>query len=187
MGEDKAALRLDGVPMAHVVQRALFDGGAGAVVRIGALADEEGAVPDRWPGEGPLGGLTTAVAHGEATEGVSIILVAACDQPDLSPDLLRALIHALASGPEEAVASAARTPDGRLHPFPSAWRASAATTLLALVAGGERRADAAFTIGPVIELQAAGEPLTDLDTPDDVRRWHERHHDAGCPVPGNRS
>lgn len=178
MGEDKAVLALDGMPMVHRVQRALFDGGAGAVVLVGAADGEEGAVPDRWPGEGPLGGLATAVAHGAATEGVTIVVVAACDQPDLPADLIASLAHALACGPADAVGAAVRTPDGRRHPFPSAWRTSAATALTDLVEAGERRAGAALAVGPVIEVDAAPEPLVDLDTPDDVRRWLDRRQGA---------
>ncbi|MGN6693656.1 MAG: molybdenum cofactor guanylyltransferase, partial [Aquihabitans sp.] len=160
------------------VRRALFDGGVGAVVLGGGDADDEGAVPDRWPGEGPLAGLATAVAAGAASEGVAIVVVAACDQPDLPAELVADLVHALAAGPAEAAASAVRSPDGRLHPFPSAWRTSVAGDLGRRVEAGERRADAAFALGHVIEV--AGDPglLHDLDTPDDVRRWLDRPHGA---------
>jgi len=187
MGQDKAALTLDGTPLSHRVQRALFDGGVGAVVLVGGDQGAEGAIPDRWPGEGPLGALATAVGHGASVEGVAIVIVAACDQPDLPADLVAALVHALAAGPADACASAVRTPDGRVHPFPSAWRTAGAEALVALVDAGERRADAAFTIGPLIEVGADATALDDLDTPDDVRRWLERHHGTEPQPPGHRA
>lgn len=183
MGAAKASLLLDGTPMAHRVQRALFDGGTGSVVLIGAADGEEGAVADRWPGEGPLAGLATAVAHGAAQEGIEVVVVAACDQPDLAPALIAELAHALLAGPETAVVCAVRSADGRRHPFPSAWRTVAADALVGLVEAGERRAEAGFAAGPVIEVEAPAELLADLDTPEDVQRWNERHHGHGGALP----
>jgi len=174
MGEDKASLALDGTPMAHRVTRALFRGGAGAVVLVGADDGSEGAIADGWPGEGPLGGLATALLHGAATDGVEIVVVAACDQPDLSPDLIRRLVEALHAAPPQVVACAARTGDGRLHPFPSAWRTGAGEAVAALVDAGERRADAAFSTGPLVEVAAAASAVDDLDTPEDVATWRAR-------------
>lgn len=191
MGTDKASMPLAGTPLAHRVRRALFDGGVGAVVLIGGEAEagtgigEEGVVADRWPGEGPLAGLATAVAHGAATEGIEVVVVAACDQPDLPPQLVAELAHALVSGPATAVAALVRTADGRRHPFPSAWRTTCAEDLVSLVEDGHRRADASFGLGPVIEIAAPEEVLADLDTPADVDRWNARHHGGAPEVPGH--
>ncbi len=171
MGEDKGALTLDGTPMAHCVRRVLFDAGVGAVVLVGGRPDEEGTIPDRWPGEGPLGGLATAVLHGAALGAVEIVVVAACDQPDLTDEVLASLIQALHEAPKEVVGAIAVTSDGRHHPFPSAWRVEAGPRLRALVDAGERRADAAFGAGPVVEVPAAEAALADLDTPAAVAAW----------------
>lgn len=184
MGRDKADLPLDGTPMAHRVQRALFDGGVGGVVLVGGDQDAEGAIEDGWPGEGPLGGLATAVRHAAAVDDVAIVVVAACDQPDIPAALVASLVHALAAGPAEAVASAVRTADGRRHPFPSAWRTSCDADLTALLVAGERRAAAAFGVGPVIDIDGSDEAVADLDTPDDVRRWSARHRDVTGEPPG---
>jgi molybdopterin-guanine dinucleotide biosynthesis protein A len=184
MGADKASLRLAGTPMAHRVRRALFDGGVGAVILVGAHG-EEGAVADRWPGEGPLAGVATAVAHGASLDGVEVVVVAACDQPDLPPQLVADLAQALLTGPPEAVGAVVRTADGRRQPFPGAWRTSTASDLVALVDAGQRRADAAFETGPLIELAAPEEAVSDLDTPEDVAQWTARHHDGDPEVPGN--
>ena len=190
MGEDKAALALDGTPMVHRVARALFGGGVGSVVFVGGDDRIEGWIADGWPGQGPLGGLATAVRHGataegaEGGEGVEVVVVAACDQPDLTPELIGSLVRSLHAAPEEAVGCAVRTGDGRLHPFPSAWRVGAADALAALVDGGARRADAAFAIGPIIEVAGDGRALTDLDTPADVQAWQTLREGETQP-PGN--
>lgn len=186
MGEDKATLALDGEPMAHRVRRALFDGGAGAVVLIGADPADDGAVADRWPGEGPLGGLATAVAEAAGLDGIEVVVVAACDQPDLTGAVIADLVQALHGAPPEVVACAVAEPDGRRHPFPSAWRTTAAPSLVALVERGKRRADAAFSVGSVADVDAPVAALEDLDTPDDVRRWTERHRGDRGVVPEHR-
>lgn len=193
MGTDKARLALDGTPMAHLVERALFDGGAGTVVLVGGGADSngnddrDGAVADRWPGEGPLGGLATAVLHGAGTDGIEIVVVAACDQPDLSAELIASLSTSLHGAPPQVVGSAVRTPDGRRHPFPSAWRTRAGEALAALVEAGERRADAGFGLGPIVEVIAPAETVDDLDTPAEVERWTSRRHEAEHEPPENRT
>jgi molybdopterin-guanine dinucleotide biosynthesis protein A len=181
MGEDKRALLLDGTPMAHRVRRALFDAGVGSVVRVGGPTDEEGTIADRWPGEGPLGGLATALLHGAMVEGVEIVVVAACDQPDLTPALLAGLAEALHAAPPEVVGAVAHTSDGRRHPFPSAWRVEAAEALRSLVESGARRADAAFGAfgaGGILEVPVAAAAVVDLDTPADVAAWIEQHADG---------
>lgn len=175
MGQDKHALLLDGTPMEHRVHRALFDAGVGSVVRVGGPAEEEGTIGDRWPGDGPLAGLATAVLHGAAVVGVEVVVVAACDQPDLTPTLLAALVEALHAAPPDVIGAVAHTSDGRRHPFPSAWRVDAAERLRALVESGARRADAALGVGTIAEVPAAAAALIDLDTPADVAAWHEQH------------
>lgn len=165
MGTDKAALVIDGRPMAHRVSDALIAAGAVEVIRVGATLD-------RWPGAGPLGGLASAVAHvADDGRGPAVVVVAACDQPDLDAVVLRRLVAALDSVDQTASVAVAVTPDGRRHPFPSAWRTDAAAQLVALVEGGARRADAAFTLGDVVQVAADPASLRDLDTPDDVARW----------------
>jgi molybdopterin-guanine dinucleotide biosynthesis protein A len=154
---------------------------------------------DLWKGIGPLGGLATAVVEarptGPGTHDESrahtvdaflarralddvIVVVAACDQPDLTASLVGDLVAAVATGGPDVVASAVRTADGRRHPFPSAWRAAAGPAIAALIADGARRADAAFGAGVVVDVDAPSAVVVDLDTPDDVRRWHEGRHGA---------
>lgn len=104
----------------------------------------------------------------------TIVVVAACDQPDLTPRALAALVDALVGAPPDVRAAAPRTPDGRRHPFPSAWRLAAAPMLVGLVEGGARRAGAAFDAVGVVDAAVDDAALVDLDTPEDVRRWANR-------------
>lgn len=159
------------------------------------LVDGWGSRDDLWKGIGPLGGLATAVVEarppGVRTDSSSpptsvqafiaeraaddvIIVVAACDQPDLTADVVGALVRALLGAEGGVLASAVRTADGRRHPFPTAWRAAAGPVLAELIESGARRADAGFGAGRVIEVEAPADPLADLDTPDDVCRWRDR-------------
>ncbi|MGI8756096.1 MAG: molybdenum cofactor guanylyltransferase [Acidimicrobiales bacterium] len=192
MGQDKAMLLLDGRPMAARVADALRAAGADPVVLVGgdrAWAGELGLdrVADRWPREGPLAGLASALnptsdemaylthpvgGSGTPEPGAEVIvLVSACDQPDLDVATLSALVDKLVAAPAEVLAAAVTTADGRRHPFPSAWRLAAGPILVELVDEGARRAEAGLDTVPVIDVVVDLASLDDLDTPDDVRRW----------------
>lgn len=176
MGRPKAVLPIDGVPMGRWVVDALRAGGAETVIVVGgdpAWAATLGVAhrPDRWPGEGPLGGLATAVA--EAGED-DIVVVAACDQPALTARVIASLVDRLDTD-ETVEACVTRTPDGRRQPFPSAWRAGGAGGLCALVEDGARRADAALASVRVAVVDVAAEVIADVDRPGDLDVVHPGH------------
>src|SRR5688500_7809469 len=82
MGRDKALLPVGGRALVTIAADALRDAGASEVLVIGgdAVALQDlglTLVVDRWPGEGPLAGLATALAaaHDE------VVAVLACDLP----------------------------------------------------------------------------------------------------------
>lgn len=174
MGRPKAVEPLDGAPMGAWVIDALRAGGALDVVAVGG--DREwgtalgvAVVSDRWPGEGPLGAMATALADAPDAVGrpdASTVVVAACDQPSLDATTIAALVAA--SGAHGIVA-ATRTPDGRRHPFPSAWPVQLANPLAQLVRDGYRRADAAWSLGPVHDIDVAADRIADVDRPADLR------------------
>jgi len=196
MGEPKALVELAGEALAARVAAVLVGGGANRIALVGgdrALAqsldlsnvvDDWEILPDRWTGIGPLGGLATAL-FGAAARSEAIVVVAACDQPDLTSGLVARLIGALDRAGPDVLGASVATPDGRRHPFPSAWRSSAAPMVQAAIERGDRRADAAFGIGPIVGIEAALASLIDLDTPDDLQRWREMHRVAQEP-PENR-
>jgi len=93
MGRDKATLEIDGVAMARRVADALIAAGCAPVVAVGGDATRLGAigipvVDDDWPGEGPLGGIITALRHSER----AAVVVAACDLPWLDAPTIERLV-----------------------------------------------------------------------------------------------
>ena len=117
MGTDKARIVIDGVPMAERVARVLEAAGCQPVVFVGgdpALGDlGRWRVSDRWPGEGPVGGVITAL---DALCDASAVVVAACDLPDLSVD---AVLAVMGSADERTGIRVADS--GRMEPMLACW------------------------------------------------------------------
>jgi molybdopterin-guanine dinucleotide biosynthesis protein A len=148
--------------MVRRVARALRAAGAREVVAVGG--DEAGLLaegidrylPDAHPGEGPVGGLLVAL-----DTAASIVVVVACDMPDLSAEAVRALVVALASDASLAVAVA--------DPLCAAWRPALATpTVQHAFAAGERVMTVA--VGLVRNRTVTVDPtaLRNVNRPDDL-------------------
>jgi molybdopterin-guanine dinucleotide biosynthesis protein A len=87
-------------------------------------------VPDRWPGEGPLGGLVTALEA--ATHDVVVIL--SCDLPRVTGEAVQALLDGIAGHD-----AAGPVVGGRRQHLMAAWRRERALApLAAAFAAGER-------------------------------------------------
>ena len=167
MGRDKALIPIDGVPMAERVARALAGGGCGEVVLVGGDRDALTAatgrrwVPDRWPGEGPLGGLLTAL---DAAGGRDVV-VAACDLPDLDPSSVRALVDAAATAAGAEAVVAVTT-----HPhLVGWWRGSALGHVQAVFETGERGIRRALRHLAVVEVPVPEPAMRNVNTPDELR------------------
>lgn len=159
MGRDKATLPIDGVAMATRVAGALRSAGASRVAVVGIAVGGEEHVPDDHPGEGPVGGILTALNWAKS----GILVVAPCDL--LHPD--SAAFEALTRGLDDAGGAAAWT--GADDPLPAALDvATAAPALRAAFAAGERslRGAIALLAPALVALPAAA--LADADTPDDL-------------------
>jgi molybdopterin-guanine dinucleotide biosynthesis protein A/rhodanese-related sulfurtransferase len=113
-GRDKAIEPIDSVPMARRVIDALGAAGAVSVVTVGGPDRRFGVehMADRYPGEGPLGGLLSAFAYA-VTE---VVFVAACDLPSLDAATVRAVLAGL-----DGVDSAVARTDG-IEPLCAAYR-----------------------------------------------------------------
>ncbi len=135
MGTDKALIEVDGVPLARRVANALRAAGADPVIAVGGdlealeRAGPDASCPDRHPGEGPLGGILTALAA--TTEDVVVVL--ACDLPAADADTIRAV--ALALGDADV---AAPWHDGRHELLHAAYHRRAEPVLRAAFDAGER-------------------------------------------------
>jgi len=122
-GRDKSALAV-GARSILDRQIAVLREVADPVLLVGGPARESGggvrAVPDRYPGCGPLGGLFTALEAADTPQ----VLVVACDLPFLTAPFLRMLIEA---GRDVDVALV-RTHDG-YHPLCASYARSCAAPI----------------------------------------------------------
>ena len=139
MGRDKALLRISGRPLAGVVADAIVAAGADRVVAMGgdrtALAAEGlTVITDRYPGEGPLGGILTALGYFE--DSTQPVVVLACDLPTADPKNVAAVVEAL--GDFDGPAVAVPVVDGRRQWMHASWTPATAPLLSAAFMDGER-------------------------------------------------
>jgi molybdenum cofactor guanylyltransferase len=136
MGRDKALLPFQASTLAQSVAEAV-GAAAGTVSLVGKPRRDEfpgyGMVPDLYPGEGPLGGILTALEHSRADWN----LIVACDMPRLSAGFLGQLLVAAESRQCDALAPAG--PSGRLEPLCAVYHRSSRQGLHAAFARGIRK------------------------------------------------
>jgi len=165
MGRDKALLPCRGEVLVQRVAAAVAEV-AGSVVLVGDPA-RYGAlgypvVPDESPGEGPLGGILTALRHTRA----ELNLVTACDMPALSAAFLGDLLGAAESN--GAAATLPAGPSGRLEPLCAVYRREALDHIEAAFARGIRKVTAALEGLPLEVLAVAEvEPFQNVNTPEE--------------------
>ena len=167
MGRDKALVPVAGTAMASHVAAALRAGGCEPVIAIGGDADsliDLGllTIADRWPGEGPLGGVITALEHFDEADAV---VVAACDLPQLSSTSVAALVSALSASADADVAMAITD---RQQPLCAAWRPQAAVHLSATFASGGRRLLDAVSALHVLNVVVPAQQLINANTAADL-------------------
>ncbi len=155
MGQNKARLVWEGVPL--VVHQLGRLGGlmAGAVV-IGGDYSDLGlpAVVDEYPGEGPLGGILTALGQSRSA------LILAVDMPRVTTVTLRALLQR--PGGDAVIP---RHPDGRMQPLAALYRGSARAKLQAAFDGGVRRVVEAIGALDVEWYDTAADEFQAMNTP----------------------
>jgi molybdopterin-guanine dinucleotide biosynthesis protein A len=135
MGQDKALLKLAGMPMVMRAARLAQP----YVASVTIVAPEERyahldvhILSDRWPGAGPLGGIATAL--GSTSSEWNLIL--GCDLPNLTPEWLAWIIsRALESSAHAVVPESGRG----LEPMAAMYRQSCGAILTAAVERGVRR------------------------------------------------
>jgi molybdopterin-guanine dinucleotide biosynthesis protein A len=159
MGRDKARLLLRGTEMAGAVagevRRAV-----GNVTLVGH--PELPGIPDRYPGEGPLGGILTAL-HATKSEWN---LIVACDMPEVSAEFLQWLI-----GEADRVHAAIVMPCGaedRPEPLCALYHRDALESMEAAFGRGVRKVTAAME-GVPVALVHVGDPkvFQNVNTPED--------------------
>jgi len=94
-------------------------------------------VEDRWPDEGPLGGVITALAATSETDGRrDWNLTVGCDMPFLTCEWLRYMVDCALGSEAEVIVP--RSEHG-LEPLCACWRTSSVTTLGAAFNEGVRK------------------------------------------------
>jgi molybdenum cofactor guanylyltransferase len=165
MGRNKSDIRVGGRAMVDRAVAALVGAGCRHVCTVGgAPLAEVTYVPDRWPGEGPLGGIITALHHfsGEA-EGVVVL---ATDLPRVTSSTVSAIVSSLGDF-DLAVAS---DPDGALQPLCALWRVRLLTYLDTAFANGLRTVHGAVGHVDAVAVPLSAEELTNVNTPEDLGR-----------------
>ena len=142
MGCDKALLAFRGGRLVESVAGAVREA-AGSAVLVGDARVYEDlgypAIPDLYPGAGPLGGIVTALDHSSADRN----LVAACDMPELTGEFLKGLIEA-AAGRRGADALVPMGPSGRIEPLCGVYHRRSRAALERALRGGEGSVRAAL-------------------------------------------
>ena len=141
MGRDKAFVHYGGHPLADIARVALVEAGAHEVFSIGGDLGRLrrlgfAAIPDDHAGEGPLGGLLTAL-RAAASDWVVLL---ACDLPLASSETVRELLDHAGDGIDVVVPLLA----GRPQPAHGVWRRDCRAVLGERFAAGERRLTAAL-------------------------------------------
>ncbi|MEA3184526.1 MAG: molybdenum cofactor guanylyltransferase [Ilumatobacteraceae bacterium] len=162
MGVDKATLAIDGVAMARRVADALAAAGCSPLVAVGG--DQRGLsalhldlVDDRFPGEGPLGGILTALALGAPA------VVLACDLPDITAATIVMLVDAVGDH------DAAIAYSDHAEPLCAVWSSAAAALLEARFDTGERALHRAIECLDIAWVTVPPAELRNVNTPADLR------------------
>jgi molybdenum cofactor guanylyltransferase len=145
-GRDKALAQFGGQPMLArmlaTVDQATFHAEPGGKIAVLGAADKYHAiwkvcVEDRWPGEGPLGGIVTALYYSKHNlSNCEWNLIVGCDMPFLTADWLRYLVqHTERSSAQVLLAHSAHGPE----PLCACWRTDALETLREAFEQGMRR------------------------------------------------
>ena len=168
MGRDKAFLEVGGVPMLSSVAGVLDGVVDAGVVVVGGDADGVRtlgltSVADRFPGDGPLGGILTALNHFRG--GCDHVVVLSCDLPQASERSVRALLAAVGEIPAVIVPVLG----GRRQWMHCCWPVVALGPLETAFAAGERAPRRALGGMAVVEVPGLDPAsLRDVDTPEDL-------------------
>jgi len=169
MGQDKAWLDIAGIPMAAAVAATVFRA-AGSVALVGARSHYEAlgfpTVSDLHPGEGPLGGVITALRASSSRWN----LILACDMPAAPVEFLKTLLDAAEKTECDCVVPL--PPGGRLEPLCAAWNREALPALETLFRRGVRKMADALAEIRVVEFPG-GEPqwFRNINTPEEWKAY----------------
>jgi molybdopterin-guanine dinucleotide biosynthesis protein A len=139
-GRDKALVEFAGKPMlARMIELIRNIAQEVKVVAAPAKYADFGAeiVEDRWPGEGPLGGIVTALLHTREHEPAwEWNIIVSCDMPFLTADWMRFLAERAEQSDRQVILPhSAHGPE----PLCACYRTSAGELMRAVFEGGARK------------------------------------------------
>jgi len=165
MGTDKALISTDGITLVERAVGALTDAGAAPVIVVGGNRSaietlNLSFVDDQWPGEGPLGGIITALEHLET----DLVAILSCDLTDASPIAVTSVVGALGHADV-----AVPVIEGRMQWLHAVWRRSTLPELRKAFESGVRAPREALGSLRVAQL-LDGDPcwFHDADRPEDL-------------------
>jgi len=140
-GMDKALVRLAGKTMLQrtVELLASVSNDVTVVAPAGRYADAPWPVlTDRWPGEGPLGGILTALLHLKNSPSPDRLrsLILGCDLPFLTQEFLMELREQASRSNAQVVVPESSS---GLEPLCACWRVGAAASVQAAFEAGIRK------------------------------------------------
>jgi molybdenum cofactor guanylyltransferase len=164
MGVDKASFEVDGVAMAQRVAQAALDAGANEILLIGGTQAKAKKLTGTWkkdlyPGQGPLGGVITAMksANNDA------VVVVSCDMPFLTGSVITSLVNGL----QDAQATVGRT--DRLNWLCAAWlKSECLNTLQSVWKRDERAVHRAAVLLDVVEVPVPAMAVRNINEPADL-------------------
>ena len=177
-GSDKALATLGGQTMLERICGLVREvtGGVSVVASLSSYTGVEARmVRDRWPGEGPLGGIITALE--DARSGVprtKNCLIVSCDMPFLTAEWLQYLSAFATHSAAQIVVP--RSTQG-LEPLCACWCAGAAEALHGLFHNGVRKVTEVFkhTRTEILDeahwkrFDSAGRLFWNMNTPQDYK------------------
>ena len=164
MGTDKATFQVDGVAMANRVAAAAAEAGAAEILMIGGTQARAKNLSGAWkkdafPGEGPLGGVITALKAAEH----DTVVVLSCDMPFITAAVINSLVRGLA----DAQATVGRT--DRLNWLCAAWsKEECLKPLQGVWKRNERAVHRAAVLLDVVEVPVPAVAVRNVNTPSDL-------------------
>jgi molybdopterin-guanine dinucleotide biosynthesis protein A len=164
MGTDKATYEIDGISMAQRVADAASTAGATEIMFIGgtsARAKKFSGIwkKDLYPGEGPLGGVITALKSASH----DAVVVLSCDMPFVTDSVISSLVRAL----PDAQATVGRT--DRLNWLCAAWsKQECLKTLESVWKRNERAVHRAAVLLDVAEVPVPAVAVRNINSPADL-------------------
>ena len=172
MGFDKALLEINGEPLISKVADSLNRAGVMNLMIVGGDSEAftllgHDCLTDEYPGEGPLGGIITALNHFK-NKGKKHVLIVACDLPNISEDLISKMIEHSIQEPKSIIVPLV---EGHLQWMHVLWPTGVLPTLLKSFSNGVRAPWRASKDLPLLRVEEIDpQVLFDIDRPEDLTK-----------------